>query len=405
MKHIYLIGNGSRAAQYGVGTYICQMIEFFRQASSVRLTVVVLNSEVKEVTEEYDDLRVVRHLRIPAQYSGGREKDIDRCYRNIAYLLALYFLKNEHNLLHLNYLHHAPLVDWLRKIGVNFHLLVTIHYFDWCFMLKGNTRLFRSIIKREKEQYNEWTDKIRNSYERDKALLCHSDKVICLTQYTQTLLNEVYGVEREKLVVVYNGLKDEAIKLSEEERLEKRFALGFRETDKIILFVGRLDRIKGVQYLIEAFRRVIRKNPNSRLVIVGDGDYDKYLKQCAGIWSYVVFTGKVEKEVLYTFYQIADVGVLPSFHEQCSYVAIEMLMHGLPLIGTDSTGLKEMVEGMHCLPLKEEDDSVDLPIDLLVQWLIEDQEHLRSEKYRRRFEERYTLRKMSENMFSIYLNL
>ena len=62
MKHIYLIGNGSRAAQYGVGTYICQMIEFFRQASSVRLTVVVLNSEVKEVTEEYDDLRVVRHL-------------------------------------------------------------------------------------------------------------------------------------------------------------------------------------------------------------------------------------------------------------------------------------------------------------------------------------------------------
>lgn len=96
---------------------------------------------------------------------------------------------------------------------------------------------------------------------------------------------------------------------------------------------------------------------------------------------------------------------MPSFHEQCSYVAIEMLMHGLPLIGTGSTGLKEMVEGMHCLPLKEEDDSVDLPIDLLVQWLIEDQEHLRSEKYRRRFEERYTLRKMSENMFSIYLNL
>ncbi|MFS2962727.1 hypothetical protein AAH028_18285, partial [Bacteroides fragilis] len=52
------------------------------------------------------------------------------------------------------------------------------------------------------------------------------------------------------------------------------------------------------------------------------------------------------------------------------------------------------------------DDWIDAnAIDLLVQWLIEDQEHLRSEKYRRRFEERYTLRKMSENMFSIYLNL
>jgi hypothetical protein len=48
MKHIYLIGNGSRAAQYGVGTYIRQMLEFFRQTSSVRLTIVELNSEVKE---------------------------------------------------------------------------------------------------------------------------------------------------------------------------------------------------------------------------------------------------------------------------------------------------------------------------------------------------------------------
>ena len=47
MKHIYLIGNGSRAAQYGVGTYIRQMLEFFRQTSSVRLTIVELNSEVK----------------------------------------------------------------------------------------------------------------------------------------------------------------------------------------------------------------------------------------------------------------------------------------------------------------------------------------------------------------------
>lgn len=57
-------------------------------------------------------------------------------------------------MLHLNYLHHAPLADWLKKIGVEFYLLVTIHYLDWCFMLKGNTRLFRSIIHKE-EQSNE----------------------------------------------------------------------------------------------------------------------------------------------------------------------------------------------------------------------------------------------------------
>lgn len=220
MKHIYLIGNGSRAAQYGVGTYIRQMLEFFRQTSSVRLTIVELNSEVKEVTEECDNSGKVRYLKIPAQKSEGRKGDVAHCYRNIAYLLALHFLKDEQNVLHLNYLHHAPLADWLKKIGVEFYLLVTIHYLDWCFMLKGNTRLFRSIIHKE-EQSNEWGKKIRNSYERDKRLFQHSDKVICLSQYTQNLLREDYGVEKEKLVVVYNGLKDEVIKLSKEERLER----------------------------------------------------------------------------------------------------------------------------------------------------------------------------------------
>ena len=107
MKHIYLIGNGSRAAQYGVGTYIRQMLEFFRQTSSVRLTIVELNSEVKEVTEECDNSGKVCYLKIPAQKSEGRKGDVAHCYRNIAYLLALHFLKDEQNVLHLNYLHHA----------------------------------------------------------------------------------------------------------------------------------------------------------------------------------------------------------------------------------------------------------------------------------------------------------
>ena len=108
MKHIYLIGNGSRAAQYGVGTYIRQMFEFFRQTSSVRLTIVELNSEVKEVTEECDNSGKVRYLKIPAQKSEGRKGDVAYCYRNIAYLLALHFLKDEQNVLHLNYLHQDP---------------------------------------------------------------------------------------------------------------------------------------------------------------------------------------------------------------------------------------------------------------------------------------------------------
>lgn len=48
-----------------------------------------------------------------------------------------------------------------------------------------------------------------------------------------------------------------------------------------------------------------------------------------------------------------------------------MLMHGLPVIGTDTTGLKEMVEDFYCLPLVETEDDISIPMGLLVRWLVE----------------------------------
>lgn len=405
MKHVYLVENGSRAGQYGVGTYVRQMVEFLKQVSAVRLTVVLLNSDVEEVSEEFDESGIVRYLKIPVQQEIGSKADMIYCYRNIAYLLATYLAPCEENVLHLNYLHHLSLVEWLKKMKVHFRLIVTIHYFDWCFMLKGNTRLFRSLINKGRTTVNEWREQVQSAYERDKKLFGYADQVICLTSYTQSLLHDVYEVEDRKVTLIYNGLKDEAIELNEEDRLRKKGALGFRETDRIILFVGRLDENKGIKCLIASFRQVLKVAPESKLLIVGDGNYGKYLKECADLWTRVIFTGKVEKEQLYAFYQIADVGVLPSFHEQCSYVGIEMLMHGLPLIGTDGGGLKEMVEGMSCLPLEEKEGEWVLSTDLLSQWIIEIQTHPQSVQYRKRFEERYTLQRMAEKMLPVYLNL
>ena len=64
----------------------------------------------------------------------------------------------------------------------------------------------------------------------------------------------------------------------------------------------------------------------------------------AECWHRVTFTGHLNPEQLAGFYGRAAVGVLPSFHEQCSYSAIELMRHGIPFVGTDSTGLREMLE-------------------------------------------------------------
>lgn len=96
--------------------------------------------------------------------------------------------------------------------------------------------------------------------------------------------------------------------------------------------------------LLMSFCDMLHKNKNYRLVIIGDGDYSSCLNKCGSDWKQVTFTGRLSKEQLYNFYQIADIGVMPSMLEQCSYVAIEMMMFGLPMVISTTTGLKEMMQ-------------------------------------------------------------
>ena len=62
-------------------------------------------------------------------------------------------------------------------------------------------------------------------------LFKETDKIICLARYTYTLLREEYGIPEEKLVLIYNGLKDEYIPISPEERLSIRRKLFFRDNE------------------------------------------------------------------------------------------------------------------------------------------------------------------------------
>jgi glycosyltransferase len=170
------------------------------------------------------------------------------------------------------------------------------------------------------------------------------DIIICLAQYTKNILIEDYFVLPGKIKIIYNGSKDEKIILSEEKKKEMRKNYFFSEDELLILFVGRLDRIKGLDVLIHAFKIVLKTYTHARLIIAGDGEYNTFLKECDDYWSKITFTGRLNKKKLYCFYQIADIGVMPSFHEQCSYVAIEMMMFGIPLVISTSTGLSEMIQ-------------------------------------------------------------
>lgn len=410
MKHVYLINSNSRASQYGIGTYIDQVVNCFKKTNLLRLTIVNLNSESEELNEKNENN--IRYLNLPNVIGSIEDITNRRFYRNIVYLLALYVDKNEDNVFHLNYLHHEPLIDLLKEKWSLCEIVLTIHYFSWSFSLKGNITYFKNILTKNEGKRTTDEKVIYADYKLELSLFSKIDKIICLAESTKQLLCHVYQIDERKITLVYNGLCDQAALLSEEEKKQKKIDFCFSEDEKLVLFVGRLDDIKGLSYLIEAFREVLMVIPKVRLLVVGDGNYAKYLQMSTGVWSRITFTGKIGKQQLYELYQIVDVGVMPSFHEQCSYVAIEMMMYGLPLIITSTTGLSEMLDDRNSecrLLLNEGDNTIDLPVvelsSCLLKMITNDTLSKEIGKYNReRYEKTFSLAKMDLALATFYLN-
>lgn len=329
MTKYFLVNNASRAAVYGIGTYIKQLTEYIRNGQSqYELCLLDIYSDVKEFVVDRDENGIL-HYKIP---SFQRRKNVFSYYRCILFFLDSYIEKDEEVIFHFNYSQHYDLIRQIKSRYKSCHILYTIHYLNWCFTLNGNLTRFRKIIGNEDN--DAIRENIQKDYLNDKRLFSLCDDIIVLSKFTYDVLCKDYHLDESKLHLVYNGMKDnpESVPYSNIDNSQKE-----------ILYVGRLDEIKGIEYVIKAFKS-ISSYTNAHLTIIGDGDFSKYLALCEGIWDKVTFTGKIDKEKLEQFFSKATLGIQASFHEQCSYSAIEMMAHGIPFIATDSTGLGEMMD-------------------------------------------------------------
>lgn len=415
MKHIYIFNEVGRAAVYGIGTYIRQMACALTELRRYQVTIVELcHSSVEVGIEEKNKIRYIYIPRwIHCSYLGN-DKKRDLYHQSIIFLLLPYIDKNIQNIFHFNFNECEFLVNQLKCQVPNCKTVLTIHYQVWCFMLKGNTTYFKSLISKDADEVDSAEDEIKKvieSYNRDKKLFQVVDHIICLSKFTKKMLCDEYDILPQKLSVIYNGLQDNGELLDKEKCLLIKEKFMFPIDSKIILFVGRLDDIKGVEFLIQAFRKVLVDFPESFLLIAGDGNFGKYIEEANSIWQRVIFTGWLDKDRLYELYQIADLGVMLSFHEQCSYVAIEMLMHGIPLIGTDSTGLKEVVihgKNGYLIHLDEENDTITVPINKCIKYIKKALQKDRRQwtfRCRQSFKNRYRLEMMQNKIMKLYCRL
>lgn len=338
---VCLFNESSAAAVYGIGTYIRQMVTILSASEGINLMVVnSMCTDVKEfVVKEKEGYR---EISIPAPKNHRTEKEYNRYYRNVWRLIGGLINRDIPVIFHLNYHQEFPLISHIRAELPESYFCYTIHYQMWCFAMQGNVRKYKEIIHKEPDSLLPEEKKVLQEYKKECTLFEAVDSVICLSEFTRQLILKEYFLPPSKVHIICNGIKDTYVSLLPSEQLALRHRLLIDDDEKIILFVGRLYSDKGLESLIRAFYQV-HAHVKSRLVIIGDGNTPPFQKICKGFWNIVTFTGRLEQEDLFDFYQVADVGVMPSFYEQCSFVAIEMMMMGLPLVFTDAPGLGEML--------------------------------------------------------------
>ena len=390
MTHFFIFNNASRAANYGVGTYIRQLSEGLSACPDATVTFVDMYTDVKEFTIITDEQGVCRY-QIPAAPTG---RESDTYCRSQFYLLArhIHVEASDSLVFQFNYFHHFSLAALLKGHFPHSRIILTIHYFNWCFELKGNVHRLRTLIREGYEPADDTEQRIIAAFTDEQRFLHFSDEVFVLSRNTRSILTEDYRVNPDTLHLIYNGAGD-CLYVRKEEN----------PTHRNILFMGRLDEIKGLKYLISAFEKIAPKYLDTRLVIAGDGDFQPYLSQSRSMQERISFLGRVQGDEVEQVYRSAYIGVMPSFHEQCSYTAIEMMRHGLPFIGTDSTGLSEMLDATPLLRvhIDEKDfkeEEFILQIIERLELLLSDESvyHESSQAVSRLYEERYKTPSMTK---------
>jgi len=313
--NLYIFNESTRGAVYGIGTYIHELTASLRH-SNMNVCVVNLGSSNHEI--QIEETGGITYYSFPAPTSLKqtlvRKKISKLYYKNVVYLLQLYIEDKKELIFHCNFINNDELAVELKKT-FDCKLITTIHYFDWCFKLSGNITRFRKLLASECTDVDDSLVKeICELYWKEKAFFESLDHIICLSENTQQILQNDYQINPNKTAVIYNGLTDINL-IPDIPTLRKKYHI---PDIPIILFAGRIDDIKGLTYALRAFRIVLNTQPHCHFIIAGNGSFETYMKECEDIWMHVTWTGLIDKNRLYDFYSIADVGVMPSFHEQCS---------------------------------------------------------------------------------------
>lgn len=185
----------------------------------------------------------------------------------------------------------------------------------------------------------------------ERRAMKESDLIITSNPDERLQMMRLFGVESERIAVLPCGIDIE--KFKQVDRDEARKELSLKAKDNVLIFVGRLEPLKGIETLLMAVADVADKSNLKLLIVGGNPDADPEASRLLGIARtlkierYITFTGSVAHEKLATYYSAADVCLVPSYYESFGLVAVEAMACGTPVIASMVGGLKTTVVDGH----------------------------------------------------------
>ena len=215
-----------------------------------------------------------------------------------------------------------------------------------------------------------------------------ADRLIAATLLEKSQMSWLYGADPDKICVVPPGVDRNLFRPI--PRDEAKVRVGPACQPKMILFVGRIQPLKGIDTLMRAMKRVTDQYPDWRddlcvAIIGGDPDSElepaeferlKRLRADLGISDLVTFLGAKDQDTLVYYYSAAEMVVMPSHYESFGMVALEAMACGTPVIGSDVGGLSFSIENGfngYLVPGRDPDALADKIVMLLKHPALRDQ--------------------------------
>ncbi len=315
----------------GMSVYIRELArELGRRGCRVDIFTLLRSDDQPPVIHLNDNVRLI-HLRI--RQNGNISKQAIYNYVSpILNSLENFRIKEnlDYDLIHSHYWLSGLLGNRLQDIWERPHLVM--------FHTLGAVKNSTGVGKPEPE--------LRITVEKRIMKTCH--RILVPTEGERKKLLSFYPVASEKIGIIPCGVNLK--RFSPIKKMTARKALGFQPDDKILLYVGRFDPLKGLNRLLQAMVYLNNHHYRLRLMIIGGDGIDarehRHLRQNAvklGIDDKVILTGRIEQNQLPPYYGSADALVIPSYYESFGLVGLEALACGRPVVSTPVGAMENII--------------------------------------------------------------